>query len=166
MKIEFQIKLTAKDLFLFNIKSVYKGMQGVLSIVLPILIFAYAMATIGQVSIGTTIIYAGLGIMFLVYVPGSLWFRSKKIMSDPTSTISKPLQYVFDEEGIHVSVEDQNVDFQWENVYRMVTSGKDVVYLFTNRIHAYIMPIDQMDGQFEALKNLASQKLEKHRIKM
>ena len=52
MKVSFDIKLTAKHLFKFNMMQAYKGMQGVLSILLPMLIFAYAVSSYGQVSIG------------------------------------------------------------------------------------------------------------------
>ena len=44
----------------------YRGMQGILSIALPILIFAYAVTSYGDVSIGSTLVYVGLGIVFLV----------------------------------------------------------------------------------------------------
>ena len=75
MKVSFDIKLTAKDLYKFNIMQAYKGMQGFLSILLPVLVFAYAATSFGQVSIGSTLVYVGLGILFLGLRAGGMeWF--------------------------------------------------------------------------------------------
>lgn len=165
MKVTFDIKITAKDLFLFNVKQAYKGMQGALSIILPALIFAYAVTTYGQVSIGSTLVYVGLGIMFLVYVPVSLWIRSKTIVNDPKNALSKVLHYEFTEDAIQVSVEAESVEFKWENIYQMKKSGS-LLMVYTNRINAYILPLVQLDDKYEELTKLAHVKLEKYRIKM
>ncbi len=165
MKVSLDIKLTAKDLFRFNMNQAYKGMQGGLSILLPILVFAYAIATFGDVSIGSTLVYVGLGVLFLVYVPVSLWLRTKKIISDPNNAISKTLHYDFEEDLIRVSVEQEQVEFKWENIYRLCTSG-NLLLVYTNRINAYILPLEQVGEEYQALSELAHKKLEKCRIKM
>ena len=165
MKVSLDIKLTAKDLFRFNMNQAYKGMQGVLSIILPILVFAYAVSTFGEVSIGSTLVYVGLGVMFLVYVPVSLWLRTKKIINDPNNAISKTLHYDFEEELIRVSVEQEQVEFKWENIFRLCTSG-NLLLVYTNRINAYILPLEQIGEQYQPLSELAHKKLEKYRIKM
>lgn len=165
MKVTLDIKLDAKDLYKFNILQAYRGMQGFLSILLPILVFAYAVTTFGQVSMGSTLVYVGLGIVFLVYVPVSLWLRVNKIMKDENNAISKTLHYEFEEESIHVSVEEESVEFKWENIFQMKTMG-NMVLVYTNRINAYILPMEQVGSQYEALSKLAHAKLEKYRIKM
>ncbi len=165
MKVELDIKLTANDLFKFNIRQAYKGMQGFLSILLPVLIFAYAYFSLGQVSFGYTMLYIGLGVLFLVYVPVSLWLRVKKVINDPNNAISKTLHYEFMEDAIRVSVEEENVEFKWENIYQM-KAAKDMVLVYTNRIHAYILPMEQIGDKYSALSELAHAKLEKYRIKM
>ena len=165
MKVTLDIKLDAKDLYKFNILQAYRGMQGFLSILLPILVFAYAVTTFGQVSMGSTLVYVGLGIVFLVYVPVSLWLRVNKIMKDENNAISKTLHYEFEEESIHVSVEEESVEFKWENIFQMKTMG-NMVLVYTNRINAYILPMEQVGSKYEALSKLAHAKLEKYRIKM
>lgn len=165
MKLEFDVKLTANDLFLFNIKQAYRGMQGILSIILPILVFAYAKTTWGEVSIGSTLVYVGLGILFLVYVPISLWLRVNKSIKDPNNALSKTLHYVFSEKCIQVSVEAEQVEFQWENIFQLKKSGKQLL-IYTNRINAYILPLEQLHGKYEELAKLAHTKLDKHRISM
>lgn len=165
MKVSFDIKLTAKDLFKFNIMQAYKGMQGFLSILLPVLIFAYAVTSIGQVSIGSTLVYVGLGIVFLVYVPVSLWMRVNKTIKDTNNALSKILHYEFSEENINVTVETESVEFNWENIFQMKET-KDMVLVYTNRINAYIIPKVQLGESYKELSALAHKKLEKYRIKM
>ena len=165
MKVTLDIKLDAKDLFKFNMMQAYRGMQGVLSIVLPILVFAYSVTTYGEVSIGSTLVYIGLGIMFLVYVPMSLWLRVNKAIKDENNALSKMLHFEFADENIRVSVGQESVEFKWENIYQMKTSG-ELLLVYTNRINAYILPLSQVNGKYEKLSKLAHAKLEKHRIKM
>ena len=165
MKVVLDIKLDAKDLFRFNMQQAYRGMQGILSIILPILVFAYAITTYGQVSLGSTLVYVGLGIVFLVYVPSSLWLRVNKIIKDENNALSKTLHYEFKKEAIGVSVGEESVEFQWENIFLMKTTGT-LLLVYTNRINAYILPLEQIGEQYEALYTMAHERLEKHRIKM
>lgn len=165
MKVIFDIKVSAKDLFKFNMMQAYRGMQGFLSILLPILVFAYAFTSYGEVSIGSTLVYIGIGILFLVYVPISLWLRVNKIVNDENNALSKSLHYEFEEDVIRVSVGEESVEFKWENIFQMKTSG-DLLLVYTNRINAYILPLVQMGEGYEALSKLAHSKLEKYRIKM
>ena len=165
MKVTFDIKVDAKDLFKFNMMQAYRGMQGALSIILPVLVFAYAVTTYGQVSLGSTLVYIGLGILFLVYVPVSLWLRVNKTVKDENNALSKSLHYEFEEDVIRVSVGEESVEFKWENIFQMKKSG-DLLLLYTNRINAYILPLSQIGKKYDELSKLAHAKLEKYRIKM
>lgn len=165
MKVIFDVKVSAKDLFRFNMMQAYRGMQGFLSILLPILVFAYAVTSYGEVSIGSTLVYVGMGILFLVYVPISLWLRVNKIVNDENNALSKNLHYEFEEEVIRVSVGEESVEFKWENIFQMKTCG-DLLLVYTNRINAYILPIVQLGEVYDDLSKLAHAKLEKYRIRM
>lgn len=164
MKIEFNVKLFAKDLYLFNIVQAYKGLQGILSVVLPALIFWQAYANFGKASTGTTVLNIGIGVLFLLYVPVSLWLRANSVVKKD-AVLSKPLHYEFAEEQIRVSQGEDSVEFEWDNVYRMVTLG-GLVLIYTNRINAYIIERKQIETQYAQLKALAQSKLEKYRVKM
>ena len=143
----------------------YKGMQGFLSIFLPALAFVYAANSFGKVDIIYTLLYAGLGLLFLGYVPFSLWKRANKVVKDANNALSKTLHYEFSEELIRVSVEMEQVEFKWENIFMMKKSG-NLVLIYTNRINAYILPMEQVGEKYSQLSELAHKKLEKYRIKM
>ena len=47
----------------------------------------------------------------------------------------------------------------------MKTAG-ELLLIYTNRINAYILPLEQVGEKYDALSKLAHAKLEKYRIKM
>lgn len=164
MKIEFNIKLSAKNLYLFNMYQAYKGLQGILSLVLPIMIFVYTGLQWGEASVGSCILNIVIAILFLLYIPVTLWLRANKVVkNDPV--LSKALHFEFSEENIRVSQGEENVEFEWDNVYRMMTFG-GLLLIYTNRINAYVIEKKQMEDKYADLKALATSKLMKHRIKM
>ena len=125
MKIEFDVKLSVKDLYLFNLGQAYKGMQGIISLIIPAGIFAYAVYEWGQVSLGTSILNIGIGLLLLLYVPISLYLRSAKIIKGD-EVLSKPLHYEVSEEGIQVTQGVASASLGWDQIYRMVAKGKYV----------------------------------------
>ena len=165
MKVTLDVKIDAKDLYKFNMMQAYRGMQGILSVLLPVLVFGYAVTSYGKGDAGSTLLYIGLGILFLVYVPVSLWLRVNKVIKDENNALSKTLHYEFEEEMIRVSVGEESVEFRWENIYQMKVSGKQLL-VYTNRINAYILPLSQVGDNYATLSELAHKKLEKYRIKM
>lgn len=164
MKVEFDAKLAAKDLYLFNMYQAYRGMQGILSLVLPLFIFAYTILNWNNVKLETSILNMGIGVLFLLYVPISLWMRSVKTVKT-NEVLSKPLHYEFAEDAIRVTQEEESAEFEWDNIYRMITLG-GLILIYTNRINAYIISKKQIADEYDALKELAKSKLEKYRIKM
>ena len=163
MKLEFDVKLSVKDLYLFNLGQAYKGMQGIISLIIPAGIFAYAVYEWGKVSLGTSILNIGIGILLLVYVPISLYLRSAKIIKSD-EVLSKPLHYEASEEGILVTQGEASAQLEWNQIYRMVASGK-YIRIYTNRINAYIIPKEQINGNCDEVIALAKSKLEKFRLK-
>lgn len=164
MKIEFDAKLSAKDLFLFNVLQAYKGLQGIVSLVLPAIIFGYTFICKDEVDDRTFVVNIVLGLVFLLYIPVTLWLRANKVVKmDPV--LSKPLHYEFGEEQICVSQGAEKAEFEWDNIYRMRTFG-GLVLIYTNRIHAYIINKNQIVDEYAPLKELAQKKLVKYRIKM
>lgn len=164
MKIEFDVKLTAKNLYLFNIYQAYKGLQGIVSLVLPIFIFVYTAVEWNKISEENGMVNIVIGLIFLLYIPITLWLRANKVVKKDV-VLSKPLHYEFSEDRIHVSQGEESVEFEWDNIYRMITFG-GLVLIYTNRIHAYIIERKQIAAQYNSLKELAESKLMKYRVKM
>ena len=164
MKVEFDVNLEQKHIFKFSMRQAYKGAQGLLSVMVPAIILGRLYVYYGQMDISQILIHVGLGILFILYVPVSLWLSAKRTLKK-NSELSNTLHFVFSENAISVMQGEEKAEFQWENIYRMI-STRELVLIYTNRINAYIIPRKQMGTQYAELKQLASKKLEKYRCKM
>lgn len=164
MNTEFDMQIDAKDLYKFNIRQTYLSFNGVLSVVLPIICIIMAVLQAQNNSWIYFALYLGFGILFIFYMPLSLWLGSKRIMK-MGGPITKKLHYVMSEESIQVSVEDQKDELPWNLVYRMIET-KETILIFSNRKNAFILKKDQLGTAEQEVKELAKKKLEKFRLKL
>lgn len=164
MPIEFDITLESKDMYRFNMYQMYTSFQGIFSIILSVVLFATAIGTYGDVTLNYTLLYAVFGSLFLVYLPATLWIRSKHSLA-ASKILSSTLHYALDEEGIHVSLGEENALLPWKQIYKMI-STKNNVLIYTSRTVAYVIPKSQIAEKYQEIAELAKKKLEKYRIKM
>lgn len=164
MSAQVDIQITDKDMYRFNMHHAYTGFQGIFATVVGILAIVASVATYGKVGTAYTVLYALFGVIFLVYLPVSLKGRSKRQML-LTPTLREAMHYTFDYAGIHVAIGEQQADLEWKMVYRMVAT-KSQLLIYSTRVHAYILPLEQMREQYPAVKALALEQLEAHRVKM
>ena len=147
MNTAFDIKLEAKDLFRFNMYQTYTGLQGWISIILGILAFVMAGITFGHAETMYTILYIGVGILFLVYVPGSLWMRANATIKT-NAVLAGTLHYEVSEECIRVTQGEESGELPWDAVYKIVSNDKQVL-IYSNRVNAYIIPRTQIGEQYD-----------------
>lgn len=164
MPIEFDIKLTSKDMYRFNLYQTYTGFQGWFSIVFSIVILALSVITYGDVTLNYTIMYACIGIILLIYMPVSLWLRSKRSLS-VSEVLRGTLHYEIGEEGFKVSQGEASAELPWEQIYRMVAT-KNNILVYSTRINAYVIPREQLGEKYDGLEKIANAKLPKYRVKM
>ena len=146
MKLEFDVKVTEKDLYSFNIEQAYKGSQGVISLLFAVLLAAAAVLSAQKGNTEYVVLYIIVGILVLLYVPFSLKGRVKMIMKT-NEVFSKPLHFVVDEKHICVANDKR-------------------ILIFSNRKNAYILSKEQLGDSYEPLKELAGSTLEKYRLKI
>lgn len=164
MPIEFDITLTSKDMYRFNMYQTYSGFHGWFSIIVAICAFIVAGVTYGKVELTYTIIYIVFGIVFLLYLPVTLYVRSGHSLA-ASRILGKPLHYAVDGEGIGVSQGEESAKLPWEQIYKMVATKHNVL-IYSNRINAYVIPREQLGDRYADLAGLAASKLEKYRVKM
>ena len=164
MPLEFDVKLEPKDMYRFNMYQTYSGFSGLSSIIFAIALFGLAIYTYGEVSLPNTIMYVGVGIMMLVYMPSTLWLRAKQsIKASPV--LSNTLHYMVDADGFTVTQGEASGVLAWKQIYKMV-STKHLVLVYSTRINAYVIPRRQLDEQYLPLAKLAREKLPKYRCRM
>ena len=164
MSLEFDIKLEAKDMFRFNMYQTYSGFSGISSIVFAIAIFVLAVYTYGEVPVANTVMYIGIGILLLVYLPVNLWLRAKQTLK-ASPVLSNTLHYVVDADGFTVTQGEANGVLAWKQIYKMVAT-KHLVLVYSNRINAYVIPRKQLGELYVPLAKLAREKLPKYRFRM
>lgn len=164
MPIEFDIKITDKDMYRFNMFHAYTGFQGIFATIIGVAVIVVAIVTLGEVTPLYSFLYFLLGAVFLIYVPVSLKMRSKRqILLSPV--LKETLHYTVDEAGVHVKVQEQNADLEWNMIYKMITTKSNLL-IYSTRVNAYVIPLKQLGEQYEPVKQMAQQKLEKYRLRM
>ena len=137
-ELEFDIRMQAGDLYDYMLRHTYHGVQGLLGScvgALAILLF------LGN----HQIIYLIAGIVLLVYLPWTLFVKSRQqMLSNPA--FKKPLHYVLNEEGISVSQDGVTECQKWENMHKAVATSRSII-VYTSRINACIFPRRELGGQ-------------------
>lgn len=164
MKTEFDITLSGKDMYRFALYHAYTGLQGIVSILIAVLCLIAAGAAYGARGPAYAALYAGFGILFLVYVPANLYLRSKRQIQ-ASDVLKNALHYVVDEAGIHASQNEASADLPWEQVYKAVSTASNVL-IYSSRINAYIIPKSQIAHEYESLREIARQHLPAYRFKI
>lgn len=164
MSTEFDVILTDKDMFRFNMYHTYHGFRGIFAAVIGILILVAARVTAGKVASIYTALYIILGIIFLIYMPVSLYLNSKRQISS-SEVFRHPLHYKVDEEGVHVSQNNQGAALLWNQIYRIICTKSNVI-IYSSRINAYIIPRNTICENYEIIIQLAESHLEKYRLKL
>lgn len=164
MPIEFDIKLTSKDMYRFNLYQTYTGFQGWFSIIFSLVILVLSVITYGDVTLTYTLMYAAFGIIFLIYTPVSLWLRSKHSLA-ASEVLRNTLHYKITEKGFNVSQGEAGAELSWEQIYKMVATKSNVL-VYSSRINAYVIPREQLGETYTEVAKIANEKLPKFRVKM
>lgn len=164
MPIEFDITLTTKDMYRFNLYQTYTGFQGWFSVAVSIFVFAVAVMTFGEVSAARTVLYVVFGILFLIYLPVTLYLRSKHNIA-ASEVLQYPLHFSVGEDGFTVSQKEESAKLPWEQIYKMV-AAKSNVLVYSSRVNAYVIPREQLGNAYGELAELAAKKLPGYRLKM
>lgn len=166
MSVKFDIKLTVQDMYRFNLHHAYTSFQGILSIVLGFFIIGVIVVSNQFQDFYTAVPYLLLAVVFLLYIPVTLRFRSKRqvLLSDVLKDV---LHFSMDDAGVTVSSDTQEEPacLPWEYIYKAVTT-KHSLLLYSNRVNAYVIPKDQVQEQWEEICNILDAKLPDHRKKI
>jgi membrane-bound ClpP family serine protease len=110
-----EVKISADDMFRFNLYHVYTYPNGWLTILIGVIAIVVGFSTYGSVTSGYTLMYFVLGTLLIAYQPFMLHSASKKQV-EGSEVLSKPLIYTFLDEGIqvHTELEERYEDAQEE----------------------------------------------------
>lgn len=164
MKTEFDIQLHTIDMYRYNLYHTYTTASGYLAILISLIAFAAAVRKWGEVSLSQSVMYVVLGVIALVYTPITLYLRSKQqVQGSPV--LKNVLHYTIDDAGITTSQGEMRSTLQWEQVYRVVATRHNILVCINPR-NAFIIPREQVLQEYEVIRQIAQEHLEKYRFKM
>ncbi len=136
--VELDVKITSGDLYDFLLRHSYNSISGLLG------------AVIGALGIIVGIsrqywIYLILGVVILLYLPWTLFIKSKQQVAD-SPVFKEPLHYVLDENGITISQGETSTCQKWEDCLKAVSTGRSVI-VYTAKNNATIFPKSQMQDK-------------------
>ena len=164
MQVEFDVQITDKELFDFQIYNAYHGTQGWASLVLSAVAVAMYCTKFGQVPITYSILYLVFAVVFALYVPVSLKLQSKA-QYKRTKAFQNAMHYTLADECIILKAGEEEGQLPWNMVYKVVCSKK-YLYIFGSRVNAYIIPLSVIEGKREDIKSVFTDKLEPFRLKI
>ena len=151
MKAEFDVKLTAGDMFRFLMNHSYRKVIGIVWVIFSLVVVAVTVITWGKVELLQSVLLIVLASLYTIINPIMLWFKACKQVKNH---FKEPLHYLIDENGITVSLGEASETTPWDQIWKAVNYGSQVVIYVTN-IRVFNMPVRCMEGQYGTLRELA-----------
>ncbi len=164
MKTEFDVRLRTVDMYRYNLYHTYTTASGYLAILIAVIALAAAVRKWGEVSVSNSVMYVMVGIILLVYTPLTLYLRSKQQVQE-SPVFKNILHYTIDDTGITTSQGEMSSTLVWEQVYRVVSTKHNILICINPR-NAFIIPRAQVTEQYDDIREIAQNHLEKYRFKM
>lgn len=164
MSAEFEVKMTPKILFDFQLFHTYHSFSGVFGILFGIGTLILAIATFGKVSVSMTAVYLLFTVYLLPLQPVMLYFRAAK-QAKLNPVFRKPLTYVVNDEGITSAQEESEAHIAWEQIVKVKETKKSLL-LYTGKRYCSILPKESMGGQITVVVGLIRKHLKAEQIKV
>ncbi len=137
-KYDFQVKLTAKDLWHFTMYHAYFGMTGVFCVIFTlsaVVLILTRWEVLETYQKGLLVICL---LLFTVWQPGLLYYKARRQAKRPA--IAAPMELTFSRsEGLLVRQNGQSAQFSWDQIGRVDRRGSMLI-IYMDRIHAYLLP--------------------------
>ncbi len=157
MRVEFDVKITAADLYDYMLSHTYSGFSGLFgSIVGALFIIMYF-------SVGY-FLYLIAGAVILLYIPCSLFLRAHKQVA-LNEAFKKPLHYVLTDEGVTVSQGENEMFQEWDVVYKAKSTNRSLL-IYTSKVNAWIFPKRDLGKDKEAVIQLISAHVAPNKVKI
>lgn len=155
--INLTVKIEAGDLYDYMLMHSYNSPAGLLGSTFGAVLIIFAFAT-------TQWIFAVLGLVMLLYLPWTLFIKSRRqILMNPS--FQEPLQYTLDEEGLTVSQGEAQEKMDWENMHKAVSTGRSII-LYTSPVNATIFPKKQLGEERTAVVEMISTHMPPKKVKI
>lgn len=162
--VTFDVKITGKDMFDYNLYHNYRHFQGILSFVLGVcmLVLSFCSYKAGA-NLSYVLITGFLGAWFTVITPIRIWIKSYQQVA-LTPSFKKPITYTLSENELVIAQDGVEGVLQLEQVIKAVDTGKSIVLYVTN-LRAYIFPKREIgDKLAQVIEILKKSKIKKIKL--
>lgn len=164
MKAEFDVRMDRKAMYNFLMYHTYSGFSGFFSTAVGIGILIWFFVTLKDGDLSRSAIYGIFGVLFLVYLPGSLFMKAvQQVKLNPV--YKKPLNYTMDEDGITTRQGDQMAEVKWENILK-VRETRISLLVYTGKAYCFVLPKKAMGSQLSLVKTLIREKVDPGKVKI
>lgn len=163
--IEFDVTITAKDMFRYNVYHNYRNFNGIMSVVLGVVCLVLCVSGImTEADISYILLMALFGGYLTVFTPVRIYLNSIKQVK-MTPSFQKPLHYKIDEHKISVSQGGAESLFLLSDVWKAVDTGSAIA-IYVTRIRAYVFPKRDLKEKETALKEILKKGLSKQQYRI
>ena len=165
-ELEFDITLTRKDLYKFNLYHNYHKFQTYVFTLLGILVIGIAVYGIKTTDVPTTLLYICAGLLLIFYTPVNLYLVSK-MQTKPHMPLARTMTYKVNGEGIDVDFKvheegDEEVGntathLNYNEIMKIKETG-EAFYVYTSPRAATIFPKNQLGDKAASLKSYFDEK--------
>ncbi len=157
MEVEFDVQMKSGDLYDYMLHHTYLSASGLIGAVAGALMVVAFFA-------GAGILCLIAGLVILLYLPGSLFLKSKQqFLANPV--FKKPLHYKLTEEGIEVSQGEEVQAQKWEDLYKAISTTKSLI-VYTSRVNATIFPRRDLGEKAPAVIEIISTHMPPKKVKI
>lgn len=141
MEMEFDVQITKKDLYDYQLYHAYTSPSGLFGTIVGCLFI------VGFLNTGTAL-YLIIGAFVVLYFPWTLHIKAASQAQQPV--FKKPLHYRLSEEGLEISTEEEKQLVSWESITKASSTGKTIM-LYTSKVNAFLFPkrvLGERRGEF------------------
>lgn len=152
MKVTFNVKLTAKEMYSFLLNNAYRKPMGVIMFLFGIVCFVIVGITWGNMDARSTVLLIVLASLYTIVQPIMLWRNAKRAIAK-NPVYAGELTYCFDDTGVTVSQGENTTHKPWEELWKACDYGKIVViYIAVN--NGIILPKEAIGDSYPQFKEL------------
>lgn len=157
MEVEFDVQMTAADLYDYMLYHTYRSTSGLIGSVAGAL-----MVVAGAAGAGILCLLAG--VIVLCYLPSTLFLKAKQqFLSNPS--FKKPLHFKLTQEGIEVSQGEDVQSQKWEDMKKAVSTARSIV-VYTSAVNASIFPRRELLEKSSAVIEMISTHMPPKKVKI
>lgn len=151
------VKINAGDLYDYMLRHSFSSPSGIVGSTFGAVLIVFAVAS-------EQWIFIVLGLVMLLYLPWTLFIKSRKqVLSNPS--FQEPLEYAMDEEGLTISQGEETVSFVWADMYKAVSTSRSII-LYTSRVNATIFPKRELGDKKAAVIEMISTHMPPAKVKI